>query len=192
MYAIGALDQTIDQIKSHFNATAEKLQAYSGKSLNISTNYIQFDSYWDYYYETNRVNSAANTESALISRLFGKKHLSNRVSLKKMLNVTAGKPTELIGNGFGLVGGGSVLKKPDAFSGVNPAWRETYVMEYCAHGWANNASFATVAAAHHDITYVKGIALAEFALDTGSYMSEGDWQDPNYPQKLLRRCTSTA
>lgn len=181
VWSFGAFGQTVAQVNTLWKPTCEKLAQYNA-TLNITTNKLPFANYFDYFYGTNGINSAAESESALVSRLFSKKHLSNTGALKIMLNATAGGPNEYTVNGFGLVGGGAVLAAPDKFSGVNPAWRSTYVMEYCARGWLETADYATVQAAHHDITYTKGAAMTTFAPDTGSYMSEGDWQDPNYLQ----------
>lgn len=180
IYNFGAFDATIAQVQELFAPTTTKLEGYNGTSVNITINYSTFNDYFEYYYATNGVNNAAESQGALVSRLLGKQHLSNRTGLRKMLNVTAGKPDEYIASTFGAVGGGAVLQAPDKFSGVNPAWRETYVMNLVAQGLSNTADYATVAAVHHDITYVKGAAMTELAPDTGAYMNEGDSQDPNY------------
>ncbi|KAM3081000.1 hypothetical protein ACMFMG_004959 [Clarireedia jacksonii] len=181
-YSFGAKDKTVQELEELFQPTLEKLLAYNGTALIIFVSYTTYESYWDYYSSTSGVNSAATADSALVSRLFTKDNLSNGTALHKMLNITAGTASEGTVNGFCLVGGGAVLNTNDPFSGVNPAWRKTYVLQYCGRGWPNTANYATVTAVHQDITYQKGGALREFAPDTGAYMSETDWQDPYYLQ----------
>lgn len=198
-WSFGAFNKSIADVTALFASTAAKLAPYNGTSLHISTTYQHFDTYFDYYYATNGINSAAEGEAALVSRLMGKEHLSNTAGLKEMLNVTAGAPFEFTFNEICLVGGGAVLDDSDDHSGVNPAWRKTYLINEVARGWLATADSATVAASHHDITYNKGAAMTKLAPDMGSYMNEvsgvpdheaadidcshqGDWQDPNYLQ----------
>ena len=179
--SLGAFNKTPAQVEQLFAPTAAKLAKYA---VTVSANYTQYATYFDYYYATNGVNSAAESESALTSRLFGKEALSNSTGLARMLNVTAGLPDQYIFNEIEATGGGFVLSTPDPYSGVNPAFRSAYIINLAAHGWADNADFATVEAAHADITYVKGGAMAELAPNTGTYMNEGDWQDPDYLQNF--------
>jgi hypothetical protein len=56
-----------------------------------------------------------------------------RGALRKILNITAGIQSERVINGFALLGGG-VLSKPDTLSGVNPAWRRSYMHNYWGRG----------------------------------------------------------
>ena len=53
-------------------------------------------------------------------------------------------------------------------------------MGLVARAYSDTANFSTAQAVHQDITYVKGAAMTALAPDTGSYMNEGDVQDPNY------------
>ncbi|PQE12027.1 isoamyl alcohol oxidase protein [Rutstroemia sp. NJR-2017a BVV2] len=181
-YSLGAKGKTIQQVEALFQPTLEKLLVYNGTALNIAVSYATYGSYWDYYFSTSGVNSAASANSALVSRLFTKDNLSKGAALRKMLNTTAGTAYEGTVNGFCLVSGGAVFNSSDPFSGVNPVWRKSYAYQYTARGWLDTADYSTAAAVHHDITYGKGGALREFAPDTGVYMSESDWQDPYYLQ----------
>lgn len=174
-WSFGALNKTVDEISRLFAATAAQLAPYNGTSLVISTIYQNFNSYFDYYYATSGINSAAEGEAALVSRLMSKENLANRDGVIEMLNVTAGAPDEFVFNEFCLVGGGAILDDSDHHSGVNPAWRKTYLLNEVARGWQVTADWETVEAAHHDITYVKGAAMTQLAPDMGSYMNEVGW-----------------
>ena len=123
-YSIGAFDKTIPQVQALFEPTAAKLARLSA-TIDVLVNYTFYKTYFDYYYATNGINSAANSNSALVSRLFGKSHLSNSIGLAAMLNTTAGRPNEYIFNEFAPVGGGAVAPPPDPYSGINPARRQT-------------------------------------------------------------------
>lgn len=181
-YSLGAKGKTVDQIEGLFSPTAAKLSPYNRTSLIILISYTAFNSYWDYYYGTSGTCTPGSSNGALVSRLFTGQNLSNGTALRTMLNITAGTATEGTINGFSLVGGGAVFTVPDAFSGVNPAWRKSYVHNYCARGWSDTADYSAVTAIHHDISYNKGGAYRDFAPDTGAYMNEADWQDPEYLQ----------
>ena len=179
IYSMGAFGKSVSQVKGLFAPTAAELAKYN-KTINVSINYTTYDSYFDYYYTTGGVNSAAESSSALVSRLLTKANLSNSSGLALMLNITAGHPQESTFTEFGAVGAGAVLTAPDPYSGINPAWRQTYVMNLVARGYARTTDYATTQAIHHDITYVKGAAMTALAPNTGSYMNEGDYQDPDY------------
>ncbi|KAJ9612185.1 hypothetical protein H2200_003782 [Cladophialophora chaetospira] len=178
-YSMGAFGKTKSQVQSLFAPTQAKL-AQCNHTTDLFVNYTAYESYFDYYFATNGINSAAESSSALVSRLLTKESLSNSSGLARMLNITAGQPEEFTFNEIGAVGGGAVLSTPDPYSGINPAWRQTYVMNIVARGYLDTTNYTTAQAIHHDITYVKGRAMTALAPNTGSYMNEGDYQDPNY------------
>lgn len=181
-YALGAKDKAVEDIEAMFTPTLEKLLPYNGTNISLVVSYTAYDSYWDYYYGTGGGTcSSATARSAFVSRLFTKDNLSGKKALRKMLNITAGTSSEGTVNGFALLGGGA-LSRSDALSGVNPAWRRSYMHNFCGRGWLGDANYDTVTAIHHDITYTKGGAMRELAPDTGAYMNEADWQDPWYLQ----------
>ncbi|EED23464.1 isoamyl alcohol oxidase [Talaromyces stipitatus ATCC 10500] len=182
-YIFAAREKTVAEIEAMFAPILEKLLLYNGTNIELVVSYMAYDGYWDYYYGLGGGTcSAATTNSALVSRLFTKVNLSNDgEKLRKMLNNTVGTPSEGVVNGFALLGGGPVSVS-DTFSGVNPAWRKSYMHNYCTRGWSDDAEYETVMSIHHDLTYSKGGALREFAPDTGAYMNEADWQDPWYLQ----------
>ena len=100
-----------------------------------------------------------------------------------MLNITAGLPGQFTSNNVILASGGQVFKDADdPDSGVNPAWRTSYVHNVVARGWAAGTDAATQIAIHHDITYTKVGAMRAIAPNTGAYMNEADRLDPMYLQ----------
>lgn len=121
-YSIGGRHSSVSEIDKLFAPILKRLQSYNGTNINLSVSYTAFNSYWDYLYGTSGGScAAATTNPALVSRLFTKGNISNETALRKMLNVTAGTPSEKTVNGFALLGGGAVFSAPDAHSGVNPA-----------------------------------------------------------------------
>lgn len=103
--------------------------------------------------------------------MFDKDSLTkNRTLLRRMIGVIAGAPEEYTINSVELVGGGKVLTDgEDRFSGVNPAWRSTYMVNVVARGWADES---TAQAVKDDITYKKGGAMRALTPKLGSYMNE--------------------
>lgn len=181
-YAFGAKEKSIQDIQGLFEPTLQKLLPYNGTCIHLTVQYTTYDSYWDYYYGTGGgVCTAATANFALVSRLFPSEDLSDKTALRKMLNRTAGLPFEGVINGFALLGG-KALFQSDTLSGVNPAWRRSYVHYFCGRGWSDQTSYQVVEAIRNDITYTKGEALREFAPSTGVYMNEADWRDPWYLQ----------
>ncbi|GAD94227.1 isoamyl alcohol oxidase [Paecilomyces variotii No. 5] len=95
VYSFGAREKSVAGIETLFAPTIKKLRPYNGTNLNMIVSYKAFESYWDYYYGTSGGSCAAATaNSALASRLFTKDNISNGTTLRKMLKITAGRPSE--------------------------------------------------------------------------------------------------
>ncbi|KAA8567448.1 hypothetical protein EYC84_010461 [Monilinia fructicola] len=117
---------------------------------------------------------------ALGSRLLDRNALkSSPTDLGKMLNITAGSQGQFSSTSVSLVGGGQVFT-PDPSSGLNPAWRSSYVHNVVSRGWTVDTDMATVQEIKDDITYTKVGAMKRLAPDTGCYMNEADRLDPDY------------
>lgn len=92
-------------------------------------------------------------------------------TLRDMIEVVAGSPNQYTSNNLELVGGGEVLKA-HPLSGVDPAWRSTYLVSIAARGWPQEANDSTVQAVQNDITYIKGGAMRLQTPGMGSYLNE--------------------
>ena len=173
----------LEAAKSISSALISSLEVYK-ESLFINKTYYSFPTYQEYYSKLSGVVGPVGTSAALGSRLLDRKALTgNPTKLKATLQTLAGEATEYTSNNVVLVGGGQVFKDAqDPYSGVNPAWRQTYVHSIVARGWAPGSDAATQEAVHHDITFRKMQAMRNLAPDTGSYMNEGDYEDPEYLQ----------
>lgn len=136
----------------------------------------------EYYSTLSGGQSAVGTSAAGGSR-FLPRHALNSPRLSTMLNITAGLPGQFTQNNICLVSGGQVFKDAsDPNSGVNPAWRKSYVHNIVARGWAPGSSAAEIAAVYKDIGDVKVGAMRDLTPDTGCYMNEADRFDEKYLQ----------
>ena len=182
-HTLALFGQTTAQAQSIFAPVAAKLQQYSG-SLVISANYSSFPSYSTFFSALSGVQQAVGNSGAAGSRFFDRAALTgSATALKQMLNITAGTPGQFTASGVSLVSGGQVFKDAnDPNSGVNPAWRTSYVHNTNGRGWAPGTNASTQVAIHHDITYNKVGAMRALAPNTGSYMNEADRLDPQYLQ----------
>lgn len=175
VHAIAALDKSIKDAKDTFNPLLLKLDKYNGTSLCISVSWFQFTTYAAYYRAMSGVHQAVGSpNSALTSRMFSKDVLTkNHSDLRNMIGVIAGQPKEYTLNSVELVGGGKVIaNKDDKYSGANPAWRSTYIVNVVARGWAEGSDEGTAQRVKDDITYHKGGAMRRLTPDGGSYMNE--------------------
>jgi hypothetical protein len=181
-HTIALFGQSIAQAQSIFAPVAADLQSYNGTSLVISTSYSSFPSYSSFYSALSGVQQPVGSSGAAGSRFFDRAALTNSASaLKEMLNVTAGTTGEFAISSVSLVSGGQVFKDAsDPNSGVNPAWRISYVHNVNGRGWPAGTNASTQAAIHHDVTYNKVGAMRALAPNTGSYMNEADRLDPLY------------
>ncbi|KAE8379181.1 hypothetical protein BDV26DRAFT_259921 [Aspergillus bertholletiae] len=180
LHAVAAMGKSRQDADAAFAPLLKKLQAYNGTSLFVSVQWFEFPSYATYYRAmSGGEQSTGSANSALTSRMFDKASLTkNRAALRKMIGVIAGVPEEYTLNNVELVGGGKVLTDgEDRFSGVNPAWRSTYMVNVVARGWADESAAQDV---KRDITLKKGGAMRLLTPGLGSYMNEADRNDPQW------------
>lgn len=184
IHTIAIFGKTAAEAEELFASTAAQLQDYNGTSLYMTTRYLSFPTYVAYYDALSGVNPPVGQTAAIGSRFLDRDALTGDVTaLKGMLQTIAGTPEQATSNNIVFVGGGQVFADAsDPYSGVNPAWRRTYVHNIVARGWASGSSNATINAVYDDITYNKTQAMKDLAPSTGCYMNEADRFDPDYLQ----------
>lgn len=183
VHGVYSFNQSLEATQAAFTPTLAKLLPYNMSSLFISVSYVSYADYWSFYHTESGVESAAGSESALGSRLFSRASVQNTTSLRDMIGVVAGSPTQYLSNNFELVSGGQVFKDAsDIYSGLNPAWRKSYFSNIVATGWLPGSSDAVKNAIRSDITNVRVGAMKKQAPDTGAYMNEADRLDPQWAQ----------
>lgn len=156
-------------------------------SFKVSLTYTKEATYADYYNAFSGAEVPAGTLSAITSRFFDRPALTaNRTALAQMLNITAGKSTEYTSNNIEFLGGVTSQIAADGnarpVSGLNPAWRTMVINQIVGRGWLQSTPQSTIDAIHHDLTYVKGVAMKKLAPHTGCYMNEADRLDPDWQQ----------
>ena len=181
---IANFGKTAEEAKVLFDPVASQLSKFNGTSLYMESTYYSFSTYNDYYYTLSDIASPVGQTAALGSRFFDRQALTgNTTALRKMLEIIVGPPEQATSINVVFVGGGKVFADAsDLYSGVNPAWRQTYVHNIVARGWAPGSSNATIQTIYDDITYNKTQAMKELAPDTGCYMNEADRFDLDYLQ----------
>ena len=181
---IATFGKSVAEAEALFAPVKAQLSQYNGTSLYMESNYFSFPTYNDYYDTLSDVASPVGQTAALGSRFLDRQALTgNSTALRTMLEDIIGMPEQATSVNIVFVGGGQVFSDAsDPYSGVNPAWRQTYVHNIVARGWAPGSSNATIQAVYEDITRNKTQAMKELAPDTGCYMNEADRFDPNYLQ----------
>ena len=184
IHTIAVFGKTAAEAGNLFASTAAQLQKYNGTSLYMTTRYLSFPTYVAYYNALSGIVTPVGETAALGSRFLDREALtSNVTTLKTMLQTIAGTPEQATSNNIVFVGGGQVFADAsDPYSGVNPAWRRTYVHNIVARGWAPGSSNATIQAVYDDVTFTKTQAMKDLAPNTGCYMNEADRFDPDYLQ----------
>lgn len=184
IHTIAVFGKTAAEAEEIFALTAAQLRKYNGTNLYMTTKYLEFPTYVAYYNALSGIVTPVGQTAALGSRFLDREALTgNATALKAMLQTIAGTPEQATSNNIVFVGGGQVFADAsDPYSGVNPAWRQTYVHNIVARGWAPGSSNATIQAVYDDITYNKTQAMKDLAPNTGCYMNEADRFDPDYLQ----------
>ncbi|KAI6912942.1 general substrate transporter [Hortaea werneckii] len=180
-----AFDSDLSTVQSIFAPTLERLESFNTTSLYISLDYVSYPTYWDFFHAESGVEPAVGVPAAMGSRLFSRSSVQDdHVSLRRMIAVIAGLPEENTSNNFELVSGGINFQRPADYSGVNPAWRKSYFSNIVSRGWALDASEAVVQSVYDDVVFTKQAAMEAQAPDTGAYMNEASWVDPNYEKNF--------
>ena len=172
-HAIAVFGKTTAEAKKSFISLAARLEKYSA-SVVIKTTYTAYPTFVAYYNALSGIVGPVGQSAALGSRLLDRKALTgDTAALNKTLHIIGGTANQFASNNIIFVGGGQVSRDgADPYSGLNPAWRKTYVHNVVARGWAPGSDQATKDAVHRDITYTKVQALKDLAPNTGSYMNE--------------------
>ena len=125
IYAI--FDTPPTKAESLFLSFKKELSAFND-SLYVNTSVSYFPSYAAYYETLANASSPIGQSAALGSRLLDRDALTkNRSALSETLKILAGSPEQFTSNYMVFVGGGAVASNRDPWSGVNPAWRTSYV-----------------------------------------------------------------
>ena len=171
-HTVSVFGQSVKEARAIFAPVNEQLAQFNGRSLFINTTYSSFPTYAEYYTALSGIKSPIGTSAAVGSRLLDRIALTSP-RLNEMLKVIAGSPEQFTSNNIIFVGGGQVARDAeDESSGVNPAWRRSYVHNVVARGWSPGADQETRDAVYDDITSVKVRALKDLAPRTGAYMNE--------------------
>ncbi|KAL9583996.1 MAG: hypothetical protein Q9212_002379 [Teloschistes hypoglaucus] len=171
-HTVSLFGKTAEEARSLFAPIAAQLAPFNGKSLFINTTYSSFPTYAAFYSALSGIEPPIGTSAAIGSRLLDRKALTSR-RLNESLYTIAGTPEQFTSVNIVFVGGGQVARDgDDKYSGVNPAWRTSYVHNIVARGWAPGADEATKGTVYRDITDVKVRAMKDLAPDTGAYMNE--------------------
>ncbi|KAL5041764.1 hypothetical protein BDW71DRAFT_201098 [Aspergillus fruticulosus] len=182
-HAFAALDKPLASAKSALQPVLDILSADS--SIDIFVSWFEFPSYAAYYRAMSGVHQETGVpETALASRMFDRRALtSDRKHLREMIGILAGTTLESTMNQVLLVGGGKVLEEPE-YSGVNPAWRKTFLVHIVARGWPENSGPLVARKVKADITYNKYYAMRQLTPTMGGYLNEADRNNPWWEEDL--------
>ncbi|KAL8851343.1 MAG: hypothetical protein Q9221_003710 [Calogaya cf. arnoldii] len=180
-HTIAIFGKSAQEAESIFAPIAANLASSFGKTLFFNTTYSSFQTYAAYYTALSGIASPIGSSAALGSRLLDREALTSP-RLGETLQKVVGEPEEYTSMNIVFVGGGQVARDgEDRYSGVNPAWRTTYVHNIVARGWAPGTGEEERGSVYRDITD-KVAVMKELAPRTGAYMNEGDRFDPDYLQ----------
>ncbi|GME49303.1 6-hydroxy-D-nicotine oxidase [Neofusicoccum parvum] len=162
-----------------FAPVLEKLSALRGADLFVNVTHRDFASWADFFNTKPDTIAPVGTVGCSGSRLLDRPALAgNRTRLREAVEAMAGAPDQQTYHNTGLHGGAIHEHANDTHSAVLPAWRKAYVLNLTARRW--NGDAAHDAAVSDDIRNVKVAAMEKLAPDSGSYMNEADWGNPNW------------
>lgn len=178
----GNFNKSKQEAQASFAPMLAKLMKYNGTRLIVSLRYADHPTYADFYSPS---EPPAGTLGSTSSRfLDGGALLTNRTALRETLQTLAGSDgeytsntNEFFGAAYGQVAADGRVKP---VSGVNPAWRSMVVNHIVSRGWTQDTPKHQVEQIERDVEYVKAAALKKLAPETGTYMNEANFLDPDY------------
>ncbi|PLB50993.1 hypothetical protein P170DRAFT_436072 [Aspergillus steynii IBT 23096] len=149
--------------------------------LKVEEKYVTYNDYWSFYdTELGLYNPEGNTY-IMTSRMLDRGSVKDFARVRESTEVVSGQPDEYAAHVVLLVSGGQVYQDGrDKNSGLHPAWRTSPVVIATYRVPEKTITNAQRQAANHDMTFVKGAAGKKLAPNTGSYMNEGDVNDPDF------------
>lgn len=173
IHTFATMGRTLQEAQDGTEPLLKTLRKYNGTSLLVSVKWYEFPTYAAYYNTLSGSHQpVSDGNSAMTSRMFDHDSLVKRKdNLREMMDVVAGTEEQYASNNVLLVGGGAVLK-PQPNSGLDPAWRSTYLVSVSARGWQKGTDSDTIQSIQHDITYTKGGAMRRQTPGLGSYLNE--------------------
>ncbi|KAK4066305.1 uncharacterized protein Triagg1_8137 [Trichoderma aggressivum f. europaeum] len=166
--AAGVFNQTLEQVQRTMEPILKKLTVFKSPGIDDSVDYLTFPDCYAYLAGLIHYDAEVGGGILMSSRLFEEKNSANVTAVRQMVEAIAGLPGQNTSAVIYMTGGGAATKelpRPKSYRSQvsTPCSAERYT-----------------AAAQKDITYHKGKAQAAFAPDTGSYLNEGNWLDPDY------------
>ncbi|KAJ0307612.1 hypothetical protein Brms1b_009970 [Colletotrichum noveboracense] len=179
-HAIYAFNKSQDEVEAAGKFLLDRISNFSDV-LFVNSSYVSYPDYWSFFGNTSVDDNPVGLMAASGSRLLDTAAVSNRTTVRSLLDVLAGAPGEFVTNVISLVSGGQVWKDgSDKSSAVLPAWRTAVLHQSVARILSNDISAETWDEVHHDVTYNKIGAMKALAPGMGSYMNEGDALDPDW------------
>ncbi|KAI1453180.1 FAD/FMN-containing protein [Annulohypoxylon moriforme] len=179
-HGISIFNKTEQEAKDIFNTAREKLSGFKD-TLYISEAYTTYPDYWSFYYATSGEYLPVGLMAAAGSRLLDRKSLSDCDAVRKTLATLAGEPGQYTIISVSMVSSGQVsADASDVYSGVLPAWRTAYIHNTVSRIIGSSVGPEEKQAMHDDITFNKIGAMKALAPDTGAYMNEADFNEPDY------------
>ncbi|KAK1754470.1 FAD-binding domain-containing protein [Echria macrotheca] len=150
--------------------------------IAVTPNITEYPSFYSAYTGTFPPEQVGNTNSHAASRLFPKENFQGT-----KLNQTLAAVRYAI-EGGGVLIGYNIRSAPNPTvnqaNSVNPAWRKTTGFFILGASWAANATDAEIAQVSETMTTDWMAKWRAVSPGAGSYMSEGDINEPNFQQSF--------
>lgn len=179
-HSIYVFNQTEETAVAAGQTLLDKINQYN-ESLYISSSYVSYSDYWSFFKNTSVDDNPVGVQAASGSRLLDSKALSDFTTVRNLVGVLAGAEGEHVTNVMSIVSGGKVAEDAsDIYSSVLPAWRTAIIHQTVARVFIGDLTEDEKQEIYDDITYTKIGAMKTLAPDTGAYMNEGDFNDPDW------------
>ncbi|KAH8811073.1 hypothetical protein F5884DRAFT_819480 [Xylogone sp. PMI_703] len=165
-----------------FAPTLNKLNEF-GQDINVTVTYFPFSTYFDFYNAialSSPPSSPVGTGAVLASRLLDRHALSGNASgLASMLQTVIGQPGDFTEIDLEIVGGGQLAATASQLS-ASPGWESGIVHSIISRGFGVGTTASELDALRADMTYNRNLAQIALAPNTGAYINEGDYYDPDF------------
>ncbi|KAI8635086.1 putative 6-hydroxy-D-nicotine oxidase [Xylariaceae sp. FL1651] len=159
---------------------APLLAEWKQVGFNVEPDFWQYDSFYEPWSTHFPKEVVANSDLREGSRLIPAKNWEDPALLNQTIATMKLVMQESAMIMYNIVG----KKQPNVDNAVNPAWRENLFYVIVGSGWTDASTPAEIQQANEKITNVTGAKLRSISPGAGSYLNEGDINEPNFQQSF--------
>lgn len=167
------------------NRVEPVLDRFRAAGVNLEATYSEYDNFYDLWLATFPLETVGSDNAITTGRLFPRENFLDEAKWQKTFDVIRWTSETLGSLVFGFTMRGSPANGVYPDNAVNPAWRQTAMHAMTGIQWDEDITPEERSAKAEDLTNNIMGKWRATCPEAGSYMSEGDPNEPNWQQSFF-------